>query len=97
VATATAAGAAGLLVGLVVPVIGVLAGFCLVLYFTGAVVTVARAAVVLAHPVATNAHGTGGRFLGAEDHPLSTISAPDASRTLGDERAQEGQPASARW
>ncbi|MEU7897115.1 DoxX family protein [Nonomuraea sp. NPDC049152] len=41
--TAKAAGAAGLLVGLFVPVIGVLAGIGLVLYFTGAVVTVARA------------------------------------------------------
>ncbi|GIH99375.1 DoxX family protein [Planobispora takensis] len=40
---AKAAGAAGLLVGLFVPVIGVLAGICLVLYFTGAVVTVLRA------------------------------------------------------
>jgi hypothetical protein len=42
-ATAKAAGAAGLLVGLVVPAIGVIAGICLVLYFTGAVITVARA------------------------------------------------------
>lgn len=41
--TAKAAGAAGLLVGLFVPVIGVLAGMGLVLYFTGAVVTVIRA------------------------------------------------------
>jgi hypothetical protein len=41
--TAKAAGAAGLLVGLVVPVIGVLAGICLVLYFIGAVITVVRA------------------------------------------------------
>ncbi|MFG2295464.1 DoxX family protein [Streptomyces sp. NPDC048603] len=40
---AKAAGAAGLLVGLFVPVIGVLAGVGLVLYFTGAVITVARA------------------------------------------------------
>ncbi|WP_440065242.1 DoxX family protein [Streptosporangium sp. OZ121] len=40
---AKAAGAVGLLVGLFVPVIGVLAGICLVLYFTGAVVTVLRA------------------------------------------------------
>lgn len=40
---AKAAGAAGLLVGLAVPVIGVLAGIGLVLYFTGAVVTVLRA------------------------------------------------------
>ncbi|MGH3556289.1 MAG: DoxX family protein [Mycobacterium sp.] len=41
--TAKAAGAAGLLVGLFVPVIGVMAGVCLVLYFTGAVITVIRA------------------------------------------------------
>ncbi|MDT7805005.1 MAG: hypothetical protein QOI78_8438 [Actinomycetota bacterium] len=41
--TAKAAGAAGLVVGLFVPVIGVAAGIGLVLYFTGAVVTVARA------------------------------------------------------
>lgn len=40
---AKAAGAAGLLIGLFVPVIGVLAGICLVLYFTGAVTTVVRA------------------------------------------------------
>jgi hypothetical protein len=40
---AKAAGAAGLLVGLLVPIIGVLAGICLVLYFTGAVITVVRA------------------------------------------------------
>lgn len=41
--TAKAAGALGLLVGLAVPVIGVLAGVGLVLYFTGAVITVLRA------------------------------------------------------
>ncbi|OEJ62187.1 hypothetical protein BGM19_33325 [Streptomyces agglomeratus] len=41
--TAKAAGAAGLVAGLFVPVIGVLAGIGLVLYFAGAVVTVARA------------------------------------------------------
>jgi hypothetical protein len=41
--TAKAAGAAGLLVGLFVPVIGVMAGIGLVLYFAGAVITVARA------------------------------------------------------
>ena len=41
--TAKAAGAAGLLVGLVVPVIGVVAAVGLVLYFTGAVITVLRA------------------------------------------------------
>jgi hypothetical protein len=41
--TAKAAGAAGLLVGLVVPVIGVIAAICLVLYFIGAEITVARA------------------------------------------------------
>jgi hypothetical protein len=42
-ASAKTAGAAGLLAGLFVPVIGVLAGICLVLYFTGAVITVIRA------------------------------------------------------
>jgi hypothetical protein len=41
--TAKAAGAAGLLVGLFVPVIGVMAEIGLVLYFSGAVVTVVRA------------------------------------------------------
>ncbi|GAA3935927.1 DoxX family protein [Actinomadura viridis] len=41
--TAKAAGAAGLLAGLFVPVIGVVAGIGLVLYFTGAVITVLRA------------------------------------------------------
>jgi hypothetical protein len=41
--TAKAAGAAGLLVGLVVPRIGVLAAIGLVLYFAGAVGTVVRA------------------------------------------------------
>jgi len=41
--TAKAAGALGLLVGLLVPIIGVLAGICLVLYFIGAVITVVRA------------------------------------------------------
>lgn len=40
---AKAAGAAGLLVGLFVPVIGVLAGIGLVLYFSGAAITVLRA------------------------------------------------------
>ncbi|MEV0180432.1 DoxX family protein [Streptomyces sp. NPDC050625] len=40
---AKAAGAVGLLVGLFVPVVGVAAGVGLVLYFAGAVVTVARA------------------------------------------------------
>lgn len=40
---AKAVGAVGLLVGLFVPVIGVLAGVGLVLYFLGAAVTVARA------------------------------------------------------
>ncbi|MFD0278011.1 DoxX family protein [Kitasatospora sp. NPDC127111] len=40
---AKAAGALGLLVGLFVPVIGVLAAVGLVLYFAGAAVTVARA------------------------------------------------------
>ena len=41
--TAKAAGAVGLLVGLFVPAIGVMAGIGLVLYFTGAVITVLRA------------------------------------------------------
>ena len=41
--TAKAAGAAGLLVGLFVPVIGSMAASGLVLYFAGAVVTVVRA------------------------------------------------------
>jgi DoxX-like family len=41
-ATAKAAGAAGLLVGLYMPVIGVLAATGLVLYFIGAVATVMR-------------------------------------------------------
>ncbi len=41
--TAKAAGAAGLLVGLFVPAIGVVAAIGLVLYFTGAVITVVRA------------------------------------------------------
>ncbi|MQA95337.1 MAG: DoxX family protein [Streptosporangiales bacterium] len=41
--TAKAAGALGLLAGLFVPVIGVLAGIGLVLYFLGAVTTVLRA------------------------------------------------------
>ncbi|HEX6443637.1 MAG TPA: DoxX family protein [Streptosporangiales bacterium] len=41
--TAKAAGALGMLVGLFVPVIGVLAAVGLVLYFIGAVVTVVRA------------------------------------------------------
>ena len=40
---AKAAGAAGLLVGLVVPVIGLMAEIALVLYFAGAVATVVRA------------------------------------------------------
>ncbi|WP_411073021.1 DoxX family protein [Streptomyces sp. cmx-4-25] len=42
-ALAKLAGAAGLLIGLAVPVIGVLAGTGLVLYFLGAVITVLRA------------------------------------------------------
>jgi hypothetical protein len=41
--TARAAGAAALLVGLFVPVIGVMAGISLVLDFIGAVITVVRA------------------------------------------------------
>ncbi|HEY9366921.1 DoxX family protein [Streptomyces sp.] len=40
---AKAAGAVGLLVGLLVPVIGLAAAIALVLYFTGAVVAVVRA------------------------------------------------------
>ncbi|MEU7556340.1 DoxX family protein [Streptomyces sp. NPDC044571] len=40
---AKAAGAAGLLVGFFVPVIGLIAAVCTVLYFTGAVITVIRA------------------------------------------------------
>lgn len=40
---AKAAGAVGLVAGLFVPVIGVLAAVGLLLYFTGAVITVARA------------------------------------------------------
>jgi hypothetical protein len=40
---AKAAGSAGLLVGLAVPVVGLLAGIGLVLYFAGALITVARA------------------------------------------------------
>ncbi|MEU8081581.1 DoxX family protein [Catellatospora citrea] len=40
---AKAAGALGLVVGLFIPVVGVLAGIGLVLYFTGAVITVLRA------------------------------------------------------
>ncbi|MEU4874570.1 DoxX family protein [Streptomyces sp. NPDC021608] len=42
-AAAKAAGAAGLLAGLLVPVVGVLAAVGLVLYFLGAAVTVVRA------------------------------------------------------
>ena len=41
--TAKAAGAIGLLIGLFVPVIGVIAGVALILYFLGAVITVLRA------------------------------------------------------
>ncbi|MGW6023872.1 DoxX family protein [Streptomyces sp. NPDC055099] len=40
---AKAAGAAGLLVGLLVPAVGVAAGIGLALYFAGAVITVVRA------------------------------------------------------
>jgi hypothetical protein len=40
---AKAAGAVGLVIGLFIPVIGVIAGVCLVLYFAGAVITVVRA------------------------------------------------------
>jgi hypothetical protein len=42
---AKAAGAAGMVIGLFIPIIGLLAAIGLVLYFTGAVVTVARARV----------------------------------------------------
>ncbi|UNO40210.1 DoxX family protein [Streptomyces sp. MST-110588] len=42
---AKAAGAVGLVVGLFVPVIGILAGTGLVLYFTGAVITVIRSRI----------------------------------------------------
>ncbi|GAA3615439.1 DoxX family protein [Nonomuraea rosea] len=50
---AKAAGAAGLLAGLLVPVIGILAGAGLVLYFTGAVITVlrARSYTTVAYPI----------------------------------------------
>jgi hypothetical protein len=41
--TAKAAGAAGLLVGLVMPGIGVFAGICLLFYFIGAEITIIRA------------------------------------------------------
>jgi hypothetical protein len=41
--TAKAAGAIGLAAGVFVPVLGVVAGVCLVLYFTGAAITVLRA------------------------------------------------------
>jgi hypothetical protein len=41
--TAKAAGAAGLLIGLLVPVIGVIPGIGLALYFAGAAITVVRA------------------------------------------------------
>lgn len=50
---AKAAGALGLLAGLFVPVIGILAGIGLVLYFVGAVVTVlsARSYATVAYPL----------------------------------------------
>ncbi|MGH3675698.1 MAG: DoxX family protein [Mycobacterium sp.] len=41
--TAKAAGAVGLLASLFVPVVGVIAGIGLVVYFAGAVITVVRA------------------------------------------------------
>lgn len=41
--TAKAAGAVGLVVGLFIPLLGVAAGICLILYFIGAVITVVRA------------------------------------------------------
>lgn len=43
--TAKATGAAGLLIGLFIPVIGVMAMVALVLYFIGAVITVVRSRV----------------------------------------------------
>lgn len=43
--TAKAAGVVGLLVGLFVPVIGLMAGICLVVYFAAAVITVVHAHV----------------------------------------------------
>lgn len=43
--TAKAAGAVGLLAGLAVPELGIAAAIGLILYFTGAVITVARARV----------------------------------------------------
>jgi hypothetical protein len=50
---AKAAGAVGLLIGLAVPAIGILAGICLVVYFLGAVVTAlrARSYKTVAYPV----------------------------------------------
>ena len=66
---AKVAGATGLLVGLFVPVIGVMAEIGLMLYFAGAVVTVVRA-----HTLSTGVPGTGGRFHGAEVRGLSTVS-----------------------
>ncbi|OMB96946.1 hypothetical protein A5739_20545 [Mycobacterium colombiense] len=42
-AAAKAAGAAGLIAGLVVPAVGVLAGICLIVYFVGAIaISIAR-------------------------------------------------------
>jgi hypothetical protein len=40
---AKAAGAAGLLVGLAVPALGIAAAACLILYFLGAIITIVRA------------------------------------------------------
>ncbi len=76
--TAKAAGAAGLVVGLFVPVIGVLAGAGLVLYFAGAVVT-GPCAVVLPRRVPADVHGAGGRFPGAGVRRLSRAHRPPAT------------------
>ncbi|WP_225824341.1 DoxX family protein [Streptomyces naphthomycinicus] len=64
---AKAAGAVGLVVGLFVPVIGVLAGIGLVLYFLGAALTVARARVYahIPFPLVYAAPVAGALVLGA--------------------------------
>jgi hypothetical protein len=72
--TAKAAGAAGLLVGLFVPVIGVMAGIGLVLYFAGAVITVVRARWYSHIPYPLLYMGAGRRFLGAGVRRLNTVS-----------------------
>src|SRR5262245_18938702 len=58
---AKAAGALGLVVGLFVPVVGILAAGGLVLYFTGAVITVVRAHWY-SHIPFTRLRCTGDRF-----------------------------------